>query len=201
MTHREQRSIARQNRILASELGSKPLHAWKYSEDLVWPMQELDDAGQPVYDYRCACGVNVSVHAASCLLTVPTPRYIQRKVSLRLSNQWCVATLQTDGDLAAWIPLGYNRHYTPEYVCLDPGVLPCEEITWEVVRLIRDARSQTWADIENAYDEKHGPASGAPGKERLKYRADVKDAIKEELGLTTEPGKCRETSFRVTAVR
>lgn len=83
--------VRKQNRYLREALGSEENHAryqWAWSGDLVMPMVLMDDESHVIYDYHCACGVNVSVHSAECTFSVPRARWEIRNLAFGIEQSW-----------------------------------------------------------------------------------------------------------------
>jgi hypothetical protein len=117
-----ERHIRKMNRLLLAELGENPLYQWIHSESAEFKraMRVVDDAGKPEFDFRCPCGLNVSVHSAACSpptmqpnwdredgepemelraattssLVVAEPKWEIRKTDPALVDQWVLCCLQ-----------------------------------------------------------------------------------------------------------
>src|SRR5437762_495814 len=96
------RAIERYNRVLRTELGSQPRYEWKWSEDLIHLMEEVDHLGKPVLEEVCVNGIFGMQQ-----------RKKPRKFFESLTDQWVVCALiemdNADGQVnetgqAAWIP-------------------------------------------------------------------------------------------------
>lgn len=85
------RAVKSENRRLKEILGYRegyPWYQWAWSEDLWMPTIKVDELGQPIYDYHCACGVNVSVHSATCSFTAPKPAWEMIKLVNNMKDKW-----------------------------------------------------------------------------------------------------------------
>jgi hypothetical protein len=152
------RKIAFLNRLLGSELGTnpfgEPLYSWQFADSLTHQMQKLDPAtGRPAYNYRCPCGLNMQVHAASCTLTVVEPVYVVRKLCPELHNQY-VATIWCDpGKPEQWLKEFGSRMKYPERgylcptnACLEPGIEPDPAATWDLIHKVKEQRKKSIAE-------------------------------------------------------
>lgn len=102
-------SVRRENDYLASTFGYRDAHPrfqWRWGEDLTAIAPVLDDAGKQVYDYHCACGINVMVHTdPRCNWSTPAPRAEKICIVPRYAQQWVMATWAPDPYLC-YMPVG-----------------------------------------------------------------------------------------------
>src|SRR4051812_800852 len=95
-----ERHMARMNDLLLAELGENPLYRWIHSEsaDFKRAMRCIEDhTGALIWDYRCPCGLNVSVHSVVCVegaLVVAVPKWEIRKIDATLVDQWVLCCRQ-----------------------------------------------------------------------------------------------------------
>ena len=92
---------------------STPFLQWCFSEPGVWdhicpPLwfiaPEMDADGNPVYDYRCRCGVNVAVHSPDCQsLTIPITRMARTKTAPLIENSWVLCRWNPPPPLESWL--------------------------------------------------------------------------------------------------
>jgi len=159
----------RLNRLLASELGRIPngsegLYQWEWSELLYHPARAIDPkTGALLFDYRCGCGLNVRVHSAACLLTVPEPKWIIRRMCPQLKEQWVVLVWCDPGTQDQWekefggrLQYPAQGYRVPTNVCLGYGEEPDRAVTWDLIHKIRKQRKKTmgeWVqECEDALD-------------------------------------------------
>lgn len=150
-----ERQLARLNNLLGQELGRNPfgdpLYSWAYSEYLQHRMLKIDPhTAQPVFDYRCVCGLNVLVHQPHCRLTTAVPCYIPRKMTPQLKNQWVAVVWSAPGSPEQWVrEFGIRMEYPPRgycvptNACLEPDVDPDVAVTWDLIHKIREQRKKT----------------------------------------------------------
>jgi hypothetical protein len=150
--------VAKLNELLGAELGrnpfGEPLYEWGWSEDLTHYMQALDPhTGRPIFDYECQCGVNKTVHAASCKISIAKPRYIERKLCPQLKEQWVALLWTSCGTLDDWLKeFGTRLRWSatgwrvPTNACLGHGEVPDRAVTWELIHKIRADRKKSYVD-------------------------------------------------------
>lgn len=89
------KEVRSENRYLLSALGSEyghPRYQWAWAADLMMPMVLMDEKSQFIYDYHCACGINASVHSATCQFTLPRKRWEMRNIAFNMTNAWVFVT-------------------------------------------------------------------------------------------------------------
>lgn len=198
------RRVKRLNRLLLAELGPNPLREWVHTRDgrLTHPMHvfEINAQGkdEPVYDYYCGCGKNRSIHTPDCKeLTRPVPRYEVRPVLdlARYPDNWCLAA-QINEDRSWWEhnfpgfpyrPAWYPVENQAVQLVLGRGLVPTEDDTWEVIKMIRESRQLT-EDLETAYDE-HELAKAREKQSKLDA------ALRDAVSVSSRPGAKEEVSF------
>lgn len=162
-TRREAKKIVKaSNLLLAQELGRNPFgggkYEWRYSEDWVRPKRAYavgaDEKLIPEYDYVA--------NSESGILEAK-PKYITERVCLDLQNQWVMSVWMASEDFEEWRlkygdSLEWPKHgdYWPVShpqgsVCLDSGMVPTEDITWEFIRIVRKDRE----DLKTYEERKH----------------------------------------------
>lgn len=162
---RKDKKIVEQcNLLLAQELGrnphGQPVYVWRYSED--WTrtkrvMSLLNGDLVPEFDYKA--------DTESGILRA-VPKYVEEKVCLHLTNQWIMSIWLPSEDFDQWRAkygdaLEWPKHgdhwpvsHPKGVVCLEPGVVPTTDITWEFIYQAKRDRGMTLADYEKAYDER-----------------------------------------------
>lgn len=199
------------NRVLRNNLGENPLHAWLNTDDeeLQHPMQVFREAIQPdntlgwepVYDYVCGCGKNVTIHSPDC---GQISRAIARmRIESALPDhphKWVLCYRATVTPRAFidvvghdehfrphwWMPLGIEGFPPPGYFILRGE--PNERATQAAVALITEYRGMK-------------PAQWAYERRRQRTRRDQRiedraiDMARECLGVTLTPGQKGEVSF------
>lgn len=220
-----ERRVNKLNRLLLSELGSSPAYLWVWSESPFFfrLSPQLDDSGQPIYNYRCACGLNRAVHSPDCQsLILPEPALERVKIYWWLENVWALCCLQPSprDSREIPVPLSFFSHRLrrPETVSLPPNESPSESSTGEIIRMFRDHRSRSFTDLQNEVEARRArELQTAPPSPREQayaraawadgrvYRPspqfygrrfdDLRCKIREELGISSRPGAKNEVSF------
>lgn len=186
---------------------------WKWSEELfsVIPQYEMKPDGEvgPVYEYRCRCGVDVTVHSADCAATIAKVK-MQRVKTCGLggefesySNVWLLCVWREPPTKEEWInSMGTDEDYPsngrylpvhrgPMCVAMPRETPPelYEELSRRVVHLMRD-HAQSWRDqidkdIEHArelqapVEDSRGNVIAEPPKHARYWR--IKDRLKEKM--------------------
>ncbi len=197
-------AIQRYDRMLLRDLGSNPRYSWKWSEDLLHVMDEINPHdGKPIFR--------------------PVPHgevwVVQQQKTTRrwpgIWNQWVLcALIELNADdgavhgtgLAAWVPV-YDRRSRP--ASLPENILPNQTHTEAFIEQVRRTRARD-AEEMGKFEEFHKPATVPMDEserntmlisraEKVKFDK-AKDAIKD--GFTAfgeEPGKKGSTSFPKTS--
>ncbi len=197
-------AIQRYDRMMLRDLGSNPVYSWKWSEDLLHVMDEINPHdGKPIYR--------------------PTPKgevwVVQQQKTTRrwpgIWQQWVVcALIELNADdgavhgtgIAAWIPV-YDRR--SRAVCIPENTQPNQSHTEAFIKQIRRMRTRDAEEL-GKFEDFHKPNTTPMDESERntmlisqaeKKKFDVmKDAIKD--GFTAfgeEPGKRGGTSFPATA--
>lgn len=201
---RSSRAIERYDRMMLADLGSHPVYQWKWSEDLIHVMDEVNPTdGKPILT-PVPCG---SIYAVQ-----------QQKTTRRwpgIWHQWVIcALIELNADdgavhgtgIAAWVPV-YDRRSRP--VCLPENQMPNQAATESFIQQVRKMRTRDAEEL-GQFEDMHKPAT-VPMDEserntQLISRAEkkkfdiYKDAMKD--GFTAfgeEPGKKGSTMFPRTA--
>jgi hypothetical protein len=164
-----ERHMRKVNRLLLAELGENPLYQWIYSEspEFKRAMRLMNDDGTPQFNFRCPCGLNVSVHSAECVagqLVVAEPAWEIRKTDPMLENQWVLCCLQIPMSEIEWtrtfgtrLPYPKNGTWAPvetetHVVAMPPDTLPGENFTLAICNARRRSREIKAKDIANAFE-------------------------------------------------
>jgi hypothetical protein len=161
-------------------------------------MRLINDDGSLRFDYVCGCGKNRSVHDANCAtLSVAMPVYGLRNKLLTVSNRWVLCRLYpNDISEYRWSQMfGSSLEYPKAVwepcapVYLEPGEIPTDQLTWEVIRAVRADRSKSAAQRDQEFME-----SVARKEKRTHDR--ILDDIKDSApAFNTIPGKKAHVSF------
>ena len=194
-----ERHIRKMNRLLLGELGQQPLYQWIYSEsaEFMRPMRAMDEDGNLKWDYRCPCGLNVSVHLPECvagMLIVVEPVWEIRKTDPSLTNQWVLCAHQPPPSEHEWramfgsvLPYPANGSWAPvgtetHVVAMKPDNLPGENFTMACIRGRQKSREIPDCDIANAIASRDGKRD----KDR-KWK--IRKRLKDALPVSADPGK------------
>jgi hypothetical protein len=189
--------VRRENKYLHQALGSehnKPRYQWAFSDDLMMPMVLLEN-GKQIYDYHCACGVNVSVHSADCQFSVPRARWEMRNLAYNMKSVWVlVKWTPPEAEKEDWeavfgsMPYPEGGYYIPvsaknHCVFIPGGDMPYRETSEMFVAAVRKHAQKTPKqhidDIRAAWDK-----TSESTKEE--WRQKFKDAFPVHEGF---PGK------------
>lgn len=182
--------MSKVNGLLLAELGENPLYRWIYSEspDFKRAMRCIDDEGNPIWDYRCPCGLNVALHSAECLadqLVVAVPRWEIRKIIPTFVDRWVLCCRQIPMSEYEWmqvfgtrLPYPKNGTWAPvateTYTVAAPaGTLPGENFTMAVIRGRQRSREIKMCDIANAHYSREEAKNANLKVEIRKYIADA----------------------------
>jgi len=200
-----ERQIRKANAVFMREFGeakgtNHPLMAWFWSEDLLMIDNALDDAGNPIMDYICACGVNKDIHAPTCLASRAVSRMERVKIAPTLDRVWvlCRWNMPT---LATWLAcygtednFPANGRYIP-FSCADRTVTlpesspPTEDDSALICRMIKANEDIPLAtQIERWQENLDKRDEGA----RIRNRDAIRDAMPAFGSL---PGTKMGTSF------
>lgn len=194
-----ERHIRKLNRLLIAELGQNPPYQWIYSESAEFkrPMRAMTEDGDLLWNYRCPCGLNVSVHSPECIagmLMVVEPAWAVRKTDPSLENQWVLCCLQTPMGEDAWMRvfgsvLPYPRNGSWAPVCTETytvamaaDTLPGENFTMAIIRGRQRSLEIADCDIANA-------AAYRDEKKTEHRRQHIRERIKDVLPVNPDPGK------------
>jgi hypothetical protein len=171
-------------------------------ERLLIPMQQfqfVDGRSIPVYDYFCVCGKNVQIHRPHCRLSTPQSRWVMQYLQEPDKDRYCLARShrieprQWTGVFPAlpypptgrlWLPHSNQQGL----FLLERGLVPTMEDTIYAIAAIREGRATTLPQLEAYLSEKEKARKDAQFKE-------IFAELSEEKGISSEPGKKRETSF------
>jgi hypothetical protein len=194
-----ERHISKLNRMLLAELGQNPLYRWIHSEsaDFKRAMRSMNDDGTPVWDYRCPCGLNVSVHSAECVagrLVIAEPRWEIRKTDPTMEDQWVLCSLQYPMSPREWLetfgtrlPYPKNGSWAPvetetRTVAMPPGTVPGEIFNMALIRARQRSREIKASDIANAFESREQ-------KKDQKRQENIRERISDALPVSPDPGK------------
>ncbi len=146
-------SIRKENKYLREALGSEeghPRYQWAFSNDLMMPMIVLDEQSHIIYDYHCACGVNITVHTDErCNWTVRRARWEMRNLAFGMKDVWVMTKWKApEVEQAVWeehygsVPYPQGGYFVPvsaKQHCLyiPGGSEPFRETSEMVVQAIR----------------------------------------------------------------
>lgn len=195
------RAIDRYNRTLRTELGEHPLYAWKWSEDLIHVMDEVDSYGKPVYE-ECVSPMGI---------IGLQQRKKPRKFFDALIDQWVVCALielgNDDGQVhgtgvSAWIPVT-DRRGKP--AALPQDTHPNQDYTEKFIAQLREFRvneAKSLNQWQEYFGDKTVPLDETERNSEIVTRndaavfAEMKYKIKQEFtAFGEEPGKRGGTSF------
>lgn len=161
---RAKKIVADSNLLLAQELGRNPhglgVYEWRYSEDWVRTKRSFSvQDGQLVPEFDYVANPETGILEAK-------PKYVLEKVCVTLQNQWLMSIWLPSEDFSEWRAkygdaLEWPKHgdYWPVshptgVVCLEQGLTPTRDITWEFIYQAKKDRGLTDAEFEENYDKK-----------------------------------------------
>lgn len=164
------REVQRENKYLRQALGvdqGNPRYQWAWAGDLNMPIVLLDENSKIIYDYHCACGINVSVHSATCAWTVPRARWEMRNIAFRMDNEWIfVKWSPPESSREDWestfgsIPYpegGYFKPVSNGEICIHISSIPYRQTTELIVSRVREHFKKSGRehaqDILNKWDK------------------------------------------------
>lgn len=185
--------------MLLAELGENPLYQWIHSEspDFMRAMRVVDDAHQPQMNYRCPCGLNVSVHSAECVagaLIVAEPAWEIRKTDPSLVDQWVLCCRQAPPPEHEWAKmfgtmLQYPKNGTwapvqteTHTMAMPKGNLPGENFCMALIRARQRTREIPVSKLDSEY-------TAAEEKKDTTRRQNIRHRIKDALPVNPNPGK------------
>lgn len=190
------RAVRKENKYLLEALGSEhgnARYSWAWSGDLMMPTIMMDEESKVLYDFHCACGINASVHAATCNFSVPRAKWEMRNLLATVRNQWVLVKWRApEADREAWeetfgsVPYPDGGYYMPvstKTECIHFPQAPDRIMSQLIVSMVREHFSRTakarTQDIKDNWDRMD--------KERFMRNVDrFKDAFPVHEGF---PGK------------
>lgn len=199
------KTIGELNNLLRRELGERECsHAWMRMDDerLLMPMQVLqfiDGESVPVYDYLCMCGKNIRIHRPGCMISRPQARWEMRFLLEPHKDQHCLArshrleARQWAGIFPALPFPQSGRVWSPHsnqigLFRLERGLTPTLEDTHYAIAAIREGRATTLPQLRTYL------ADQEEARKQARFEQ-IFAELNEEKGISSEPGKKRETSF------
>lgn len=176
-----------ENRLLRSELGTKPLYEWKHTSQLWLRIQKINEAGEPQYDYFA--------NPVTTIIELQ-PVYVNMPMLPMLSDNWVLCRYvaadqempfkQRFGNMIAYPASGIWQPL--QQTALRPGIVPNRTDTWN---MIRGARENVEA-VKQFFDT----AEERQDKKEAVNRAMLKDMFLDRMTAQMEvPGKKGGTSF------
>lgn len=154
MSTRIPESVRKLNDVLRADLGSNPLYAWRWSNDLRHVMNKIDTDGNQLYKSKLVYPpgrkeplvIQVRDTAIRQLLPFHTDCWIACGL---------IETDAKDGSLehtgvASWVPISSSRSGP---AALPPNMVPTMELTQCVIAAVRAQRQRTLADDHNDFDD------------------------------------------------
>lgn len=200
-----ERRIRQLNALLAAELGSADgVHAlfeWHWSEDLRAAAPAENANGEAIYDRRCTCGTNASVHLSGCVLEIAQQRFEVVQLAPTIRRRWVICRWVAPPPLANWVQAfgsegNYpaNGTYVPlmansQPLALNPGLEPDERLTRAVIQTIKSQHSvremlERYREAQAKQDERavFGPNGElihrpGPGTDWARTRDQVRDKM------------------------
>lgn len=188
------RHIAKLNRLLLVELGERPPYQWVYSEspEFKRAYRLMDDGGMPLFNYRCPCGLNATVHSPDCLVAgvvAAEPIFEIRKTDRRLTNQWVMCCQQPLPSRELWLALYGTQLLYPSHgawapvstedrvLAMPPGTVPGEVYTQAIINGRRYSREIPDGDVLTAHDDWER-------KQEASRKHELRDRIVEHLPIS-----------------
>lgn len=190
-----ERYMRKLNRLLASELG-EPVYRWIYSEspEFQRAMRVVDEFLKPEWDYRCVCGLNATIHRATCTLVSAVPKWTWRKTIPDAIDQWVLCCHQAPPTEEEWQNLFGSRLMYPaggswapvgtetRQIAMRPGELPGENFNLAIIRGRQRSREIHPSEIVNAYEY-------AEARRDQARRPELRHRLTDALTLNPDPGK------------
>lgn len=178
-----ERKVRKCNALLRAELGEHGgVYAWHWSEspELIHRMRARHADGTPKMDY---------VADQNTGLIIAAPVYVDRKICILADRQWLICRLlPPEMEESEWlrvigtaIPYPRNGTWAPcNQFMLDRGDEPTEELTWEVIGLIRAQRRAHQRSEDN---ELEYAMARAEEKKKEDIYFDIKDSAPAFNGI------------------
>jgi len=181
-------AIARYDRLMLRDLGSAPVYSWKWSEDLLHVMDEINPHdGKPVYRPTLQNGIYA----------------VRQQTTTRrwpgIWQQWVVCALielnANDGavhgtGVAAWVPV-YDKRSRP--VCVPENVQPNQSHTEAFIRKMRAYRVRE-AEAIGKWEDHHKPNT-TPMDESERNTLMMSRAEKKKFDIARDAIKDGFTAF------